>query len=222
MSKDLEIKIENKKDNSLLFSLVAVLTILVAIIGAAYAYFQAVALETNAINSKAADVDLSLEVKPVAPTDSSGNVFSNMQSFNLVPLLNTRINTAAANGCKENGNMVCQIYEMKVTNNSNVTLNLYGKIVFSFTESMPHLKYSTSDNMTSGYHTDGREAKTSSTELVSERPIGANATTTLYVLVWVNETGVSQEDSGTFSATITYTSGNKKGVTSAITASTDS
>lgn len=201
---------ENKKssnnNNGLLLSLVGVLTLIVAIAGATYAFFQ-VTETASGIEGSAASAGLTLTITPKLPATDG----------NLVPQYGSAINSAVGAGCNDGANVVCQTYEIKVTNTGNTEVTLNGTISFGGISSMPNLKYSTSATATSGFATSGTTASTTATALESNLSLAGGASSTIYIAVWIEETGSAQTDSGTFTATVTYNATNGKGVTSTIT-----
>lgn len=207
MNENLEIKKDNT-NKGLLFSIVGVLTLVVAIAGATYAFFSATANNAGTIEGTAATADLALDV--VQEAGGTGK---------LIPQLGTAINSAAAANCTDtNTNTVCQIYSLKVTNSSTATVSLSGTILFSGITNMANLKFSTSATETSGYSTTGTAAATTATTMPNSTfSLAPNGTKTIYLIVWIEETGSAQSDSGTFNATVTFNSSDGKGITSTIT-----
>lgn len=204
-------KLEIKKDNTnkgLLFSIVGVLTLVVAIAGATYAFFSATANNAGTIEGTAATAELALDVLQEA--GGTGK---------LIPQLGTAINSAAATNCVDgNTNTICQIYSLKVTNNSTATVSLNGSIAFAGIENMSNLKFTTSEAKASGYSTTGTVAATSATIMPnSSFSLAPTDSKTIYLIVWIEETGSAQNDSGTFNATVTFNSSDGKGITSTIT-----
>ena len=206
MNENLEIKKDNT-NKGLLFSIVGVLTLIVAIAGATYAFFTASANNTGTIEGTAATAELALDV--VQEAGATGK---------LVPQLGTAINSAATANCTDTiTNTVCQIYSLKVTNNSTATVSLNGSIAFAGIENMTNLKFATSLSKTSGYSTTGTAAATSATVMPnSSFSLAPAASKTIYIIVWIEETGSAQTDSGTFTATVTFNSADGKGITSTI------
>ena len=202
---------EIKKDNTdkgLLFSIVGVLTLIVAIIGATYAYFQATASNSGTISGTAATSGLTLTItKEIVPTGG------------LIPQLGSAINAAAAANCVDgNSNAICHVYSITVNNTGSSAVKVNGTITFGGISSMGNLKWATSTSKTSGYSTTGTTASTSAVSLQSNVTINASSSSSkLYLIVWINETGSKQTDSGTFTATVNYNSSNGTGVTSTIT-----
>jgi len=200
----------NENNNKgLLFSVVGVLTLIVAIVGATYAYFQATASNAGTISGTAASGGLDLTVA-LSSTNATGN---------LVPQKDAAIQSAVTGisnkSCVDaNGNTVCKVYTITVTNTGTATVVVNGTISLS-ASTMANLKWTTGTSATAGF--TGANAKTVTT-LASDVSLAANASKPFYVVVWISETGSAQNssDRGSFTGTITFNSANN-GVTSTIT-----
>lgn len=210
---EFETKESNTNENKgLLLSVVGVLTLIVAIAGATYAFFQATDT-AEGISGTAATAGLTLTVSPVYPAQGADT------SGQLIPQDGPAINAAAAAGCLDGNNTVCQVYSITVQNTGSTPVELNGTILFGGIENMPNLVYATSSSSTSGYATTGTTASTTATPLQSNLTLAAGATSQPhYVVIWIEETGSVQTDSGTYTATVTYNASNGKGVTSTIVA----
>lgn len=224
------IKKEIKERRKYLFSLVSVLTLVVAIIGATYAYFQLTATNDN-INGKAAKMELDLAIEKIAPMNNNGNT----EIDGLTPLIDENINTAVNIECSDGNNKICQVYEMVLTNNGTATINVWGTIKFEFKDendnitenTMPNLKFS---NGTLIKETDGTISSANFNSMTSASfdsegnpvvepiAISDNAVTlapdeteTIYLAVWISEKEELQYDKGKYIATVTYSSTNADG-----------
>lgn len=213
------INIEKAKKRYL-FSLVAVLTVVVAIIGATYAFFQLTATANN-INGTAAKVGLDLNITKVAPIKETTDLDG------LVPQYGSDIKASVDSECMDGNNLVCQVYELKLTNTGDTPINISGEISFSITGgSMPNLKWSpatltiTTNDITETVleRTDGISAFADEPEkaIGTEVQIAKGGFKNVYVVVWLEDTGAIQNDNGTFTATVTYTTTEGKGITSTI------
>ena len=114
----------NKNGRGVFYGVIGVATLVVAIIGATFAYFTAAATNgANVINGNMANVSFDLAVeKVVDPGASSG----------MIPMSNNMVEAAVSNASTKgacvdaNGNAVCQIYKITVTNNSSATMFVDG------------------------------------------------------------------------------------------------
>ena len=208
---------ENNKSTNynrgLLFSVVGVLTLIVAIAGATYAFFQATATNNDVVKGTAATSELKLEVS-LASTNATGN---------MVPQLDSAIQSAVTgasgkSSCIDaNNNTICKVYTIKVTNNGTSNAVLTGKLTLT-AATMSNLKWTTGTSATAGFSGTSAHDK-SYTTLASSLNLAPTASQSYYVVVWISETNSNQNDTdkGSFSGSVTFNSANGKGVTSTIT-----
>lgn len=109
------------------YGVIGVATLVVAIIGATFAYFTATQSNNTAISGSAAAVSFGLTVERVTnPAESKG----------LIPMSNSMVEQAVQGGnsgqkgfCVDDGdNLVCQIYKVTVTNTSSSSMFLDGYV----------------------------------------------------------------------------------------------
>ena len=193
--------------------------------GATFAYFAVGATNNNVITGTAATVNLTLNVTKTLPTKTNNGV--------MVPQLSTTatnsgpLQSALTGGCVDtNNNIVCQVYKVDITNNSTATVVLKGLVSFyTNTEmttfsGMPNLKWKTITSTTSVGTTSASDktASATATSFIDSVSLAANnGTATYYIIVWINETGTTQTDSGTYYGKIEFVSANNTGVTSTFT-----
>lgn len=233
---------ENRKGPGIFYAVVGVATLVVAIIGATFAYFSASASDnTNITGNTAQAGGVDLEITPVTATGAD-----------MVPLnlLGDDMKAAPATGdqfadaigatkgasCVDsNGNNVCQVYSIKVTNKSTTsTIQVRGTL--SLASEATNMKWQLLTNATSteraafativgtgtagditvGGNTGGTGATAAS------QTLEASADATYYVLVWLEETGSAQEKADankTFKGTVNFEAVDAQGNTSGLTAS---
>ena len=235
---------ENRKGPGVFYAVVGVATLVVAIIGATFAYFSASAANNEAITGNTAEAGgVELTITPVTTTGT------NMLPLNLMD--NTKATdpaTGAADqfadalgatkgaSCKDsNGNNVCQVYSITVKNKSTTstvqvrgTLNLATEAtnmkwqLLETGTSTARADFATvvdkgvTGNVTVGGNTGATGAAAASQSLAAE------ASATYYVLVWLEETGAAQETadaSKSFTGTVTFNAVDASGKTSGLTAS---
>ena len=235
---------ENRKGPGVFYAVVGVATLVVAIIGATFAYFSASASNNEAITGNTAEAGgVELTITPVTTTGT------NMLPLNLMD--NTKATdpaTGAADqfadalgstkgaSCKDsNGNNVCQVYSITVKNKSTTstvqvrgTLNLASEAtnmkwqLLETGTSTARADFATvvdkgvTGNVTVGGNTGATGATAASQNLAAE------ASATYYVLVWLEETGAAQETadaSKSFTGTVTFNAVDASGKTSGLTAS---
>lgn len=205
-------KNNNKNESSniimLLLPLIIVIIVGATIFGVTYAYFTASASNNKNIKGNTASVDLDLNVNRIS-TSASGN---------LIPLDNDAASlTTAAKGYGNSGSSFnsslacidknnyssCQIYQIDITNNSNVVLNISGGVTSLLGTNTPNLACAVMDSSTSV--TSNRTCIGSNT-IISNVRFNPNETKTYYIMVYINNLNGSQTDSGEFSGTVEFTS----------------
>ena len=224
--------IRKDSDSKKIFAMIVMIaTLMVCTTSATYAYFALAPVSNNTITGTAASASLTLAVNRIAPSTSKWSA----STQKMVPQLDTVLGTAMndTNSCVDgNTNVVCQVYEVTLTNGSTAQVVVNGTITFTGVSSMANLKWrlyksSTAKLTTAQAATNlGSAATTDITndaavELDTSLSLKKNGTTGYqqyyYLVVWINETGSAQTDSGTYRATINFTSSNGTGVTSTIT-----
>ena len=233
----------NRKGTGVFYAVVGVATLVVAIIGATFAFFSASATNDKQITGNtAAAGGIELAVTKITDTGS-----------NMIPL-NLQDNTNPANAatgdadqfakaltgkCKDaNGNNVCQIYSITVSNKSTTSaVQVRGTLTLD-TEAAANMKWQllTNDTATTraGFATtvdkgvagnvtvDGNTSKAGTGTTAASQTLAASGTATYYVLVWLEETGKAQETADaakTFKGTVTFNAVDAGGNTSGLTAS---
>lgn len=222
----------NKKGPGIFYAVIGIATLLVAIIGATFAFFSAQASNKDTIQGNTAQAGgITLAVKPVTSTGD-----------NIIPL-NLIVNQtkkegsdteyvdsedqfadAMTNKCVDiNGNNVCQVYKITLTNNSatsavqvrgslNLTsnaTNMYWKLIDATTETsgeegseVEKLATGTAPDYTTnvmqgttGYLTVGgnSDTPTPGNKDVANLKLAGNASKNYYVVVWLEEVGTAQE-----------------------------
>ena len=106
---------QKNNGRGIFYGVIGVATLVVAIIGATFAYFTATA-GNNVITGNMASVSLSLDVSKVTTVDETKG--------GMIPMSNNMINAALDNDknqvcVDDNGNAVCQIYKITITNDSS-------------------------------------------------------------------------------------------------------
>lgn len=128
---------ENKRGNGIFLGIVSIATLIVAIIGATFAYFSATTeSEEDAINLTAYEFKLNLSVSPIYPEGASsliplkpdaiveGTLEGEANRTNLEYALNR-----ATNPCiDDNGLQVCALYKVEITNQAPNEVTLTGQI----------------------------------------------------------------------------------------------
>jgi len=198
----------NKKERQKLiivgtFCLIAI----ISVIGYTYSYFTATATNTGTITGTVASASLSLNVTKVAPdTDKA-----------LVPQLDSAIASAVVgtqgNCLDDNLNAVCQVYQVTVTNTSTMTINVDGLLELN-AGSNPHLKWALISSYTDGMTTKPTVTSNlnsyTETVITSYEEYTANQTKTYYIVLWISEQNIVQNDTGSFSGVVTFSISGEK------------
>ena len=203
------------------YGVIGVATLIVAIIGATFAYFTATA-SNNTVTGKAAQAGLELEVKQT----STG-------TGDMVPQLNSAIASAVtgtdSKSCVDgNGNTVCKVYSVTLTNTGSSAVTVSGTIAFTG-GTFTNLKWGKADAAT-GFTADNSKyvamGATPVTDIVNPAKTDTNAAVTtlqatgqegnsitFYIVVYIDETSTKQDetDTGTFTGTITFNSASADG-----------
>ena len=235
----------NRKGTGVFYAVVGVATLVVAIIGATFAFFSANATNDSAITGGTAEAGgVKLDVTPVTTTGT------NMIPLNLMDNTTpTNVATGAADqfadalgatkgtSCKDsNGNNVCQVYSIKVTNLSTTsTVQVRGTLTLN-TEAAANMKWqlltsgtattradfaTVVDKGVAGDVTVGGNTGATGTAAASQT-LAASGDATYYVLVWLEETGSAQETNDAnkaFKGTVNFNAVDAQGNTSGLTAS---
>lgn len=208
-----ELDKNERKGQGTFYMIIAMLTLVVAIVGATFAYFSLQASDENTIKGNAAQAGLSLEVRKVS-VDASGD---------LVPLDETLLEKAikgdSATGSQmcvdKNGNTVCQVYEVKVTNEGSAATAVNGSLTLS-AETITNLKWQIMTDQSTPVTDTGQFKTADDTEIAKNDTVEANpGTKTYYIMIWIDEIESPQNDSdtGAFTGVVSFTSADGSGVT---------
>ena len=208
---------KNNDFKGIAFISVGILTIVVAIAGATYAWFAVSATNNNVVSGESGYTASALTLTVTHSTNSS------VGTKKLIPQKDTAIQNAVtgASGkgaCVDaNGNAICKVYTITVKNNT--TTQYYVDGTFTLTaDSMPNLKWTKGTSATAGFPSPtGTYNTKANTGLVSDVVLAGGASASYYVVVWISEANAAQTDSGTFTGTVTFTGSNAAGSSTGIT-----
>ena len=196
------------------YGVIGVATLIVAIIGATFAYFTASASNNETIQGNAATVGLNLTVEKVSNGDSG-----------LVPQKPGAPLTSAMKGVDatansgddscvdENGNTVCQVYKISVENTGSAEAKLNGTLTLE-KGTVTNLKWTTVQTWDSEPIPD--ETKEGN-DLDTGVTLSGSGKKEYYVVVWIEETDAPQEDTGSFTGSVSFNAADGSGVTSTFT-----
>ena len=194
------------------YGVIGVATLIVAIIGATFAYFTATASNDTTIAGNAASVGLKLDVVHISTAANKGLVpqkeaalSSAMKGVNTTP--------GADDACVDaNGNTVCQVYKITVQNTGTAESKLNGTLDLT-KGSITNLKWAIVNDFDSNPTTQ----TPSGNSLGESVTLSASASQEYYIVIWINETGAEQTDSGSFTGTVAFNAADGSGVTSTFT-----
>ena len=195
-------KDSGRKDSIKLIIVAIMVTIgIIGVVSYTYSFFEIEATNTTAIKGEVASMDIELTVNKVAPTTDT--------ELGLIPQLDSAITSAVVGrnnkSCiDDNGNEVCQVYEIKVKNTSTAAIKVDGVVELN-KGSNTNLKWArisnaapTKPTLLSGVN------EASYTTLTANETYNANQEKTYYIVVWISETGGVQLDSGDFSGVVHF------------------
>jgi hypothetical protein len=180
------------KNRRRLYIIVAISSLVVALISGTFSYYQASVTNNNTISGTIASLKITLDVTKV--TSGEG----------LIPLQESLISSAAKASCiDDNGYTACQIYKLTLKNESNVSVEVDGYITLTSSTST-NLKWTELTSQT----TYGSASKRgmSRSQLVSKDKISANGTKIYYIMVYLNDTNTAQNviDKGSFGGLVEF------------------
>ena len=195
------------------YGVIGVATLIVAIIGATFAYFTATASNDTTIQGNAASVGLKLDVVHISTTANKGLV---PQKEVALPSAMKGVNSTAGadDACVDaNGNTVCQVYKITVQNTGTAESKLNGTLDLT-KGSITNLKWAIVNN----FDSDPTTKTPSGNSLGESVTLGASASQEYYIVIWIDETDAPQKDSGGFTGTVAFNAADGSGVTSTFTA----
>ena len=198
---------ENNNGRGLFYGVIGVATLIVAIIGATFAYFSVNASITN--NSDIAGSTVELSDTTIAGTLTRVTP----STVSMVPLkteeLQRGITGEGGQKCiDENGAKVCDIYTLTINNTSNAPVSLAGNLTITATD-MADLRWSLLESPDSA---TGATAKAvSDTVIVANELLAAKTgTKTYHFVIWFNETELNQNTQAgkSYTGTVAFSAAN--------------
>lgn len=198
---------ENNNGRGLFYGVIGVATLIVAIIGATFAYFSVNASITNNSDIAGSTVD-------VSDTTITGTLTRVTPStVSMVPLktadLQKGITGEGGQQCiDENGAKVCDIYTLTINNTSSAPVSLAGNLTITATD-MADLRWSLLESTTSATGATAKEV--SDTVIVANELLAANTgTKTYHFVIWFNETEEDQntQSGKSYTGTVSFAAAN--------------
>lgn len=228
----------NDNDTRKIFgALVMVLTLMICTTSATYAYFAIAPVSNNMATGTAATASLTLDVTRLTPANTKYNA----STKKMVPQLDTALGTAmnATNECVDgNNNIVCEVFQIKLTNGSTSQVRVSGNLTFNLTKNTSghNFKYRLKDSSTTALTiataatnlasvTTTAMSNGTAVNLGTQKILAVNGVYYWYFVVWIQETNSDQsgKDAGeTFRGTVNFnavdaTGASVGGLTSTIT-----
>ena len=118
--------------NNIFYAVIGVATLMIAVIGATFAYYTATATNATTIKGNMATISFDLDVKKVTDQDNTRGGLIPM-SNNMMEQALTKNAAASDKGIcvDDNGNAVCQVYKITVVNTSTASMFLDGYVTLS-------------------------------------------------------------------------------------------
>ena len=194
------------------YGVIGVATLIVAIIGATFAYFTATASNTSTIAGNAASVGSKLDIVHVSNAANKGLVPQKEAALSSA-MKGVNSTAGADDACVDaNGNTVCQVYKITVQNTGTAEAKLNGTLDLT-KNSVTKLKWA----IVSDFDSNPTTSTPSGSSLGESVTLGASASQEYYVVIWINETDAPQEDTGNFTGTVAFNAADGSGVTSIFT-----
>ena len=201
---------ENKRGSGIFLGVVGVATLVVAIIGATFAYFTATVSGTAPVTAQAYEFAMTLSVNKIAPSTAAN-------AKDLIPLTTADIGTAltgAANksACVDKDDFAaCLIYELEFSNTGSSAVTLDGKLTPTVNEfDSLYYRVATTQAGLSSATSHALSGTTAVTDDLTSIAVGTGQTN-LYLMLYIqNDTGNDQpNDKGAaFSGTLDFQDAN--------------
>lgn len=198
---------ENNNGRGLFYGVIGVATLIVAIIGATFAYFSVNASITN-------NNGISGDTVNVSETTITGTLTRETPStVSMVPLktadLQKGITGEGGQKCIDaNGAKVCDIYTLTIKNTSSAPVSLAGNLNITATD-MTDLRWALIESATSATGATAKEV--SDTVIVANELLAAKTgTKTYHFVIWFNETELNQNTQAgkSYTGTVSFTAAN--------------
>ena len=186
------------------YLLIGVLILFLAILGSSVAYY--LARVQGSLSGNAAGTGLSLTIDMVSDTDGDLIPLDNdVETLNqaILGYGNISNNFDSAKACLDiNNYSVCQVYKVTLTNNGTVPVVVNSNVTLSGTNT-PNIDCTKMDDEKS---VSNSNSCIGDNTLANNDTINGNKSKDYYVVVYIKNLDVPQEDKGEFNGTITFTS----------------
>ena len=129
---------ENRNGKGIFLGVVSVATLIVAIIGATFAYFSATVTGNNEVNITSYQFAATAAVEKIAPTGTYKDLIP-VDSTNVITLANNQSNSNNGSCVDNAGYAACVIYHVTIENSSNAAITLTGELVPKSEDNFTHI-----------------------------------------------------------------------------------
>jgi len=200
------------KSNKLILIVgIFVLITISGIIGVTYSFFQVTVTNNTIIAGEVENLKLALTVTKILPpqNDISNVLIPQLDSHITLAILGEeQTTTGLTQGCRDaNGNVVCELYKISLTNESNSSIYVSGTLEIT-APNMPNLKWAEVSGTTNPTLKSSINTTSTTTLTTNEFYRGKDATgyytKDYYVVVWISELGENQMDRGNYTGIVTF------------------
>lgn len=220
---------DNKKkiNGPLIYAIVGFIILIISIIGSAYAFFTAsseydfdgsvmgsggeqtttnitngVKVENSTLSFELTKLSVNADSKVMIPVQKSTSMLTNASRGWNGSAVSSSFNASYA--CIDKyGSAACKTYQLKITNKTNGILKINAGITsLTGITNLDVIKMASNISVTSV-----TSIKDSINGIANNVELPANGSNTFYLMVFINDTGTGQTDSGTFTGTITVGTG---------------
>lgn len=218
---------DNRKGTGFFYGVIGVATLVVAIIGATFAFFTATANDTTTIQGSAANTGLSLEVTHLSTNAVEGLIPLNSSDLQKGIVGDTAATAENKSCLDKNGNTICQVYSIKVTNEGTAIAAVTGKLDLQAVTPeeaenpsvFTNLKWQVLEDSTT-VADDATSYGTGENPIVTNLSLAAGTSKTLYIVIWIDNLNEGQNDAdkGHFNGTVSFDSAAGSGIVATFSA----
>ena len=207
---------KDKDIRNIMLTFLGVFIILAAVASGTFAYYTFSATNTGTVRGSAASTSgLSMTVTKVAPTTTSAVLVPQLDQY-----LNSALIGTGDDKCIDgNGNTVCLVYRVNISNTtgSNFLYDLKIKFNNASSSMFTNLKYAflptesfeatDASSITYGASAIATPSSTSLQDIITGQSIAVSGSAIHYFVVWLGETNSEQKstDYGSFTGTVSLT-----------------
>lgn len=224
MEKNINVEKEEKEERrkggfGFFYGVIGVATLVIAIIGASFAYFSATATDDSTIKGQVATAGLSMNITHLSTGAPAGLIPLNASDLQKAVTGDTAATGNPKYCLDKDNNTVCQIYSIEVTNEGSAatavagTLNLVADTTTDPNSEFANLKWELLTDATT-VNASATAYGTGTNDITTNTSITGNSSETWYIVIWLDNINNPQEsiDKGHFLGTATFNSASGTGV----------